>query len=511
MRTQNTVKNMMFSFVNIVLITLLNIAYRTVFIQELNLEYLGINAALTNILTLLSLAELGVAQAISFYLYKPLSHKDEGEVALWINLFKKIYMYVGLVILFVGFFLSFFIDKLIPVTLVSIGELRTLLILFLVSSSITYFLGYKRTLIIADQKNYEIVLPISISQFFEIVLKICILIYTKSMIATILVQIIIRLLENLYVNRYIEKKYKEVFSASQKPLSPEKLQSFKVKMKSLVFHKVGDVFVNGTDNIIISALVGVSILGIFSNYSMLIAMSTTIVLVIFNSITSSLGNLIAEKSEKSEGVFNSIQMISFWIFGLISFLFFFLVQDFIILWIGEAYLLDNTSVLLLAINFFLLGVRVPLNVVKTAAGLFEKDRYAPLCQGALNLMISIYLCNLFGVNGVLLGTLLSICLVPLWTQPYVVYKALFDTSLLSYFSRLTLFSLWLIGTSAFIYYFFFYTLDYFNINNLYGLFILKFIFVFIFFNSFMLTFYFRKKEFNFVRKKVYELSGKYNG
>jgi len=84
MRTQNTVKNMMFSFVNIVLITLLNIAYRTVFIQELNLEYLGINAALTNILTLLSLAELGVAQAISFYLYKPLSHKDEGEVALFL-------------------------------------------------------------------------------------------------------------------------------------------------------------------------------------------------------------------------------------------------------------------------------------------------------------------------------------------------------------------------------------------------------------------------------------------
>ncbi len=504
MRTQNTVKNMMFSFVNIVLITLLNIAYRTVFIQELNLEYLGINAALTNILTLLSLAELGVAQAISYYLYKPLSHKDEGEVALWINLFKKIYMYVGLVILFVGFFLSFFIDKLIPVTLVSIGELRTLLILFLVSSSITYFLGYKRTLIIADQKNYEIVLPISISQFFEIVLKICILIYTKSMIATILVQIIIRLLENLYINRYIEKKYKEVFSACQKPLSPEKLQSFKVKMKSLVFHKVGEVFVNGTDNIIISALVGVSILGIFSNYSMLIAMSTTIVLVIFNSITSSLGNLIAEKSDKSEGVFNSIQMISFWIFGLISFLFFFLVQDFIILWIGEAYLLNNTSVLLLAINFFLLGVRVPLNVVKTAAGLFEKDRYAPLCQGALNLMISIYLCNLLGVNGVLLGTLISICLVPLWTQPYVVYNFLFKASLYLYFTRLLTFFAFLFLVALSIDYTFDFLLSYYEIKGTYSVIILKFLIVISFFNSSMFIFYVRKTEFNYVKSKFYK-------
>lgn len=511
MRTQNTAKNVMFSFVNIVLITILNIIYRTVFIQELNLEYLGINAALTNIVTLLSLAELGVAQAISFYLYKPLSKKDDSEIALWINLFKKIYVNVGFFILVAGLFLLLYINKLIPVTQVGLTELRVLLILFLVSTSITYFLGYKRTLIIADQKSYEIMIPVSISQFIEIVSKILVLIITKSMVATILVQISIRLAENLYVNQYIERKYEKVFSSARKTLSPEKLLSFKTKMKSLVFHKVGDVFVNGTDNIIISAFVGVSILGLYSNYSMLITMSTTIVLVIFNSITSSLGNLIIEKGNKSEAVFNSIQMISFWVFGLISFIFYFVVQDFIVLWIGEKYLLNDTTVLLLGTNFFLLGVRVPLNVVKTAAGLFEKDRYAPLFQGVLNLSISVILCELYGINGVLLGTLISIFLVPFWTQPYVVYRGLFNSSLSLYFYRLALFSFCLIGVGIFVHCLFRYIFIKFHIDNLFWVFLLKFALVFIFFNVFMLTYFCNKQEFIFFKRKVFEVGRKYYG
>ncbi len=508
MRTSNTKKNILYSFGNIVLITLLNIVYRTVFIHQLGIEYLGVNAALVNVITLLSLAEMGVAQSISFYLYKPLKDNDNDQILSWMCFFKKIYIGVGCAVLFVGFLLSFFIAELIPATTVSINELRLLLFLFILSASITYFWGYKRTLIIADQKNYEIVKAISISQFIELILKISILIYTQSMIATIIIQIVVKVFENIYINSYISKKYQAIFNLKDNPLSKESLSCFKVKLRSIVFHKVGDVFVNGTDNLIISALIGVSVLGLFSNYAMLIAMSTTIVLVIFNSITSSLGNLIADDKSKTESIFNSIQMISVWIFGVISISFYFLVQDFITLWIGNEYLLSNSTVSLMAINFFLLGMRVPLNLVKTAAGAFEKDRYAPLVQGILNLVISIILCKTYGIDGVLLGTLISTLIVPFWTQPYVVYKIVFKINILVYFKRLMAIAT-LVFTSIIFSWCALELFDVvFKVENLFLIIVCKSTILLIIINLFYYMFFCNSDEFYILKQKIYSVSGK---
>ncbi|WP_299568278.1 hypothetical protein [uncultured Shewanella sp.] len=508
MRTSNTKKNIIYSFGNIVLITLLNIIYRTIFIHQLGIEYLGVNAALVNVITLLSLAEMGVAQSISYYLYKPLKDKDNNTISSWMSFFKKIYIGVGFFVLFVGFLLSFFIAYLIPVTTVSINELRLLLFLFVLSASITYFWGYKRTLIIADQKNYEIIKAISISQLIELLLKILILIYTQSMVATIVIQIVVKVFENIYINSYINKKYQTIFAFKNSPLSKESLLSFKVKIRSIFFHKIGDVFVNGTDNLIISALIGVSVLGVFSNYAMLIAMSTTIVLVIFNSITSSLGNLIADDSSKTESIFNSIQMISVWIFGLISISFYFLIQDFITLWIGNEYLLPNSTVSLMAVNFFFLGLRVPLNLVKTAAGAFEKDQYAPLVQGVLNLVISIALCKQYGIDGVLLGTLISVLIVPFWTQPYVVYKLVFNVSIFVYFKKLIVIFSLVSGSILFIWCLLGLFDVLFKLESLFLTIICKLTIILIGINLFYYMFFYNRDEFYVVKQKIYSVNGR---
>ncbi|MEX0440237.1 hypothetical protein KDV52_16860, partial [Providencia rettgeri] len=170
MRIKNSLANSAYSVVNLLLLTIFKIVYRTVFIKTLGEEYLGINAAMTNIIAVLSLAELGFSQAIAYLLYSPLSSKNNGKTLAYINYFKKIYLYIGLFVIFTGIILLPFLNKIIPANINS-TELNIIFILFIANSSISYFWSYKRTLIIADQKNYKIIPTITLYQAIDLVVK----------------------------------------------------------------------------------------------------------------------------------------------------------------------------------------------------------------------------------------------------------------------------------------------------------------------------------------------------
>ncbi|NBM91392.1 oligosaccharide flippase family protein [Proteus sp. G2658] len=431
MRLKNSINNTIYSLANIILVTILNIIYRTIFIRILGAEYLGVSAALTNIITLLSLTELGFSQAISYHLYKPLLEKKYNKTYGIMCYFKKVYFNIGILLLILGCILLPFLEIIIP-TQISTKELNIAFFLFILNSSITYFWGYKRTLIIADQKNYKIIPYISLFQTVELVLKSTILFLTESFIITLLVQLIIKLIENIAINKYITDKYKYIFKSGNNILDKYDILSIRRKTIGVMYHKFGDVFINGTDNIIISMFVGVSILGIYSNYAMIIALLTSFILVFFNSLISSFGNLIIENKRKSENTFYIIQLISIYLFGMIGTIYFLTINDVIKLWIGSQFILPQSIVSLIVINFFLLGLRIPLNVVKTAGGAFEQDKYAPIIQGIMNLVLSILLSKNYGIAGVLLGTLISTILIPLWVQPYIVYKYIFNTDIRKY-------------------------------------------------------------------------------
>lgn len=436
MRIRNSLTNSLYSVLNLLLLTIFKIIYRTIFIKILGEEYLGINAAMTNIIAVLSLAELGFSQAIAYLLYKPLSEKNTGKTLAYINNFKHIYMYIGFFVILAGIILLPFIKKIIP-TNISTFELNIIFFLFIVNSSITYFWSYKRTLIIADQKNYKIIPIISIYQTLDLIIKSVVLLLTKDFILTLFLQLILKLLENYFVNRKINSIYKDIFKNIEIPLTQEEKKIIKNKTIATFYHKIGDVFVNNIDSLVISAFVGVSILGIYSNYTMLIAILATFVSVAFNSIIASFGNLIIEKKEKSEEHFYIIQLISIFLFGLLSTNILTQINNIIYLWVGEKYIISNYIVYLLTINFFIIGIRTPILIAKSAGGIFEKDKYAPLCEGLLSLLIALLLVGKYGIIGVLIGKLIAVISIPLLVQPYITYKYIFSKSIFTYITKLS--------------------------------------------------------------------------
>lgn len=438
MRIKNTINNIIFSSGGMLLNTALSFLYRTVFIYVLGVEYLGLNSVFTSILMLLSLGELGVGQAIVYSLYKPLANKNNELVKALLGLYQRIYRYIGVVILVLGVIFIPLIPILIPSS-IELENVNLIFLLFLLNSSLSYFYGYKRSLIYADQRAYKLVPYTAISQVMDNLIKILILLVTGDFVFALLMQLIIKVLENIVINGFIDKEYpyiKEGFL----PVNSDLLTLIKGNIKAIVFHKSGEFLIKGTDSIVIASFLSISALGIYSNYTMLIGVVLGFLKLFVDSTTASLGNVIAQESNvKVEEVFKVLNFLSVCLFGWAAISFYILFQPFIELWIGSDFLIADSTVLIIVINFFMFGTRLPIAAIKSAGGVYRQDMYAPLLEGILNIGISLYLVEKYGVNGVLFGTLLASLLVSTWFRPYIVHKCIFIKSPLHYYQNLLLY------------------------------------------------------------------------
>ena len=144
-------------------------------------------------------------------------------------------------------------------------------------------------------------------------------------------------------------------------------------MRALVFYRTGQVVINGTDSIVISAMVGIVENGFYSNYMLLFTTIKNILNQVFNAITASVGNLAAiESDERKYEVFNMVYFGSFWMYGFCSVCFWVLVTPFIQLWLGEGRVLSELVVLFLVLNFYLMGVRHVNNTFRDTMGVFRQ-------------------------------------------------------------------------------------------------------------------------------------------
>jgi O-antigen/teichoic acid export membrane protein len=433
LRLKNTLNNIAFGLGGTLITTLLGFISRTVFINTLGVTYLGVNGLMISVLSMLSLAELGVGTAITFSLYKPLAEKDTEKVNTLMAFYKKFYRIIGLIIFALGLLFMCFL-KYIVKDADGISNLYLIYFIFLVDTSYTYFFSYKRTLITADQKAYLLV-PFTAGFYsLMVVARIAVLILFQNYIIYLLIQLVVGLAENIFINRYINRKYTFLKDKSEQKIPKSEMAVITKNVKAMFLHRLGDYAVNGTDNIIISAFVSVTVVGLYSNYLLVITAVNTFLLLIFDSATASFGNLIAQETrEKSLEVFKVFNFLGFWIFGWATVCFYNLLNPFISLWIGNSYLIEQAIINIVLLNYYLVGMRVPLGVVKTAAGVYAQDRYVPLIQAAVNLTFSIILVQYWGLAGVFAGTVISSVAVVCWYRPLVVYKHVFQTSVKQYF------------------------------------------------------------------------------
>lgn len=503
MRLKNTLNNIAFGLGGTLITTLLGFISRTVFINTLGVTYLGVNGLMISVLSMLSLAELGVGTAITFSLYKPLAEKDTEKVNALMAFYKKFYRIIGLIIFALGLLFMLFL-KYIVKDAHGISNLYLIYFIFLVDTSYTYFFSYKRTLITADQKAYLLV-PFT-TGFYSLMIgaRIAVLILFQNYIIYLLIQLIVGLAENILINRYIDRKYTFLKDKSEQRIPKSEMVVITKNVKAMFLHKLGDYAVNGTDNIIISAFVSVTVVGLYSNYLLVITAVNTFLLLIFDSATASFGNLIAQETRgKSLEVFKVFNFLGFWIFGWATVCFYNLLNPFISLWIGNSYLIEQAIINIVLLNYYLVGMRVPLGVVKTAAGVYAQDRYVPLIQAAVNLTFSIILVQYWGLAGVFAGTVISSVAVVCWYRPLVVYKHVFQTSVKQYFIHYFCYALVVVINILLTDYICSYFLAEYSIIN----FILRSVICLIIPNLVVIALFFRAKEFKDIAGIVNFLAG----
>ena len=432
-RSSSSIKNFSVALIGQIIGIVISFIARLFFIRILGKEYLGLNGLFTNILTVLSLTELGVGTAITYSLYKPLAEKDINKCKMLMQLYKKIYIVIGFVILIIGVSITPLLPYLIK-DMPDIKNINLIYFLFVLNTSVSYFFSYKRNLIIADQNRY--IATVYRYGFYALlnISQIIYLLIRKDYIGFLVLQVITTLLENICISIQANKMYPYLKDKDKIQLEEKTKKEIIKNTKAMMMHKIGGVVVTSTDNILLSSFVSISSVGIYSNYYLIINALNLVFGQVYNSLSASIGNLCAvSKKDKQYDIFKKINFLTFWIYSFAAVCLLVLFNSFIEIWLGNEYLFSIDVVCILVINFYITGMRRTSITFKEATGLFEKDKYKAIFEAIINLAASIILAKYFGVFGVFLGTFISSIATCLWVEPYVLFKYGFERRVSEYF------------------------------------------------------------------------------
>lgn len=435
-RTKNSIKNISTGAIVQIVNKLMAFVVRTVFIKVLNTEYLGVNGLFTNILTILSFAELGIGTAIIFNMYKPVAENDKEKIKSLMQLYKKSYNIIGTIVFLLGLFIIPFMDILVKDVPNIKENINMIYLLFLFNTASSYFFTYKKSIISAHQKQSIINNFDSIFYLIKSILEILFLIITKNFIVYLSIQILGTLLENIILSLKANKMYPYLKEKSTEKLSKVESKNIFSNVKSLIVYKFGGVIMNGTDNILISALINVNTVGLCSNYIMIIEAVKSVITSAINGITASIGNLNAiGNKERKEDIFYQFTFTNYIIYSFCTIAFIVLLNPFIELWIGNEYILNISVSVALAISFFINGLRNPGYIYRITLGLFEKGKFTPYIGAITNILLSIVLCKNWGVTGIFVATSIAQLVSYSWIDPYLIHKYEFKTSVKKYFKK----------------------------------------------------------------------------
>lgn len=428
MRFLNSLRNSSLAFAGQIVTILMGFVLRWFFIHTLGQEYLGVNSVMESMLTILSMTELGIGTSVAFALYKPIDSDDKKKIGALMAFYSKTYRYIGIITAVIGPLLIPFM-RLFTREAADIANVTLIYLLFLSNTVLSYFFAYKRTLLSAYQQNYINSVTEDAFAVIKYILQAISLIVYKSYIGYLIINTVCSLASNIVISVICDKKYPFVKEYSKEKLTPEDSKSLRKSIVSLMYEKVGAKLVTGTDNLMIS-YARLSLMGIYSNYSMVVSIVSRVVYNVLHSVLGSIGNLMIQNDNKHKyNVFEEFTFAIFCFYFLISVGLSGCLERFIALWAGDDWVLSPAVTMIVTLNFFLTGMRQPSIIVIEAAGLFNKMRMKAVGEVIVNLVVSFLFLIVFemGIYGVLLGTTVSMVSICIWWEIYAVHKYSLET------------------------------------------------------------------------------------
>ncbi len=413
---------------------------RTIFIKTLGIEYLGLNGLFKAVLQVLNMAELGVSAALVFSMYRPIAEDDHEKICQLMNLYKQYYRIIGCIILVLGMALLPFIPNLIKGSVPDDINVYIIYLMNLAATVLSYWLfAYRNSLFAAHQRN-DVVNTITIfTSFTTYALQIAALLTLRNYYLYLGINIFGQILLNVVTAIASKRFYPQYRPAGKLP--KEERRVINKKVRDLFTAKVGSVINHAADSIVISAFIGLALVGIYQNYYYIVSSLMAVFTIFHNACTAGIGNslIVRDEDENRQLLFN-INHINFLALNFSCASLVCLYQPFMRLWVGEEYMLDFSYVILFAVYLFAEEVARPMIVFKDAGGIWKEDRLRPLTSALVNLTLNLILVQFIGLYGVIISTICAFLFV---STPWVIVninKCLFKIDIKKYIRKFVVYS-----------------------------------------------------------------------
>lgn len=437
-RSSNAIKNIIVVILCQVATFAFSFVTRTIFINLLGDEYNGLTSFFQNVVSMLSFTELGVGTAIIYALYKPIADNDIEKLKSLMGFYKNVYRLLAVIILSLGLLvtptLKFFLKTDVP-----LGNVSLYFLIYLGNTAVSYLFVYKSSILNADQRNRIVKLISTIFLILRHLIEIVILLLTHSFVAYLIVQLICTILNNLTVSIVADKYYPWLKEKTQKLDNKEKKKIFD-DVKSMFIYRVGGILLNHSASLIMSRIVGVVILGFYSNYNLFIGAATTFLELIFHALVGGLGNLNSSNNTKSsEKVLRECNFMAFFLYTICAVGMFVLLDDVILIWLGPERILGKAVCFALVANLYVYGMLQGVMSYRTTTDLFRITKYIILVTCALNIGLSICMGLKWGLFGILVATSIARLVSNFWYEPLMLYKKIFNMPASKHFVRQALY------------------------------------------------------------------------
>ena len=502
-KLKNTKRNIIYGSINKIIMLLCPFIIRSIIIKKLGMDYVGLGSLFTSILQVLSLAELGFGSAIVYSMYKPIAEEDNKTLSALIYFYRRIYRIIGSIILVAGIavmpLLKYIISGKYPADI----NIYILYLIYLVNTVASYFMyAYKQSILMAYQRND---VDSNISSIVNMVmygLQIAALLLTRNYYTYIIFMPVATMAINVYRNYMVNKMYPHIGCEGE--ISRDVKKDMYKRVFGLMLTKVCQVCRNSFDSIVISAFLGLTILGRYQNYYYVISTLIGFLSIISNSIVAGIGNNIVTKSvEENYKQYNVFTCAYNWLASWCTVCLLCLYQPFMNIWIGKKNMFPFVLVILMCIYFYSMKAGDPAAIYKAATGIYWEDRARPVVESIANLGLNIILVKTFGVYGVVVSTIISIVFINIPWSMHVVFKIYFERKPFRNYMIMLINFVKLCITGAITY--FLCTLI--NLDNVYISFILRVIICIVVPNVIIIVLNFKNEDFKLSVKLLKKMTG----
>lgn len=442
-KLDKTLKNARVTLVYYFIALVISFISRKIFIEVLGTELVGLSATMQNILGFLNLAELGIFTAVSYALYKPIVEKNQSEVNRIVSLFGYLYRYVGIFILITGVILSFFLPLFFKKSELSLIYLYGAYYTFLSVTLFSYFNNFRQILLTADQKSYVVTKVTNLASLLKVVLQIVYLkFFQGNYIGWLVIEFVFGMFTRWWTNRRVQQEYPWLTTNLREGKQLLKEYPLILKnIKNLFIHKIAEFVGGQVDNILIFAYASLSMVTLYTNYTMITKRIASLVVSTLGSNLAGVGHVVAEgNNEKTLNLFREFNGLFFFLAGVCVYCLYYLANPFIALWLGNDFILGDNVFILILISMYISLTRTAIMFFINGFGLY-KDVWAPIVEAILKLSASIILGYFYGLFGILLGTIIStVTIVVIW-KPYFLFNEALKVSVWKYWKDVAVYVL----------------------------------------------------------------------